>query len=247
MPGGRDAASALRGIASMATRRVLAALAGAYERHAGQQVAVESVGGVDAARRVRAGEPFDFVVLAQGAIDELAGSGHVIAASRVELAASSIALAVREGCVHPDVGSETALRQALLVARSIGWSTGPSGAQLVRLLERWGIAAQVAPRLVQAPPGVPVAALVARGEAELGFQQRSEIVGVAGVELVAPLPAALNLVTVFAGAVCRTAARPSAAAALLAFCAAPQADAQWRGAGMEPAREAAPPAAGDAG
>lgn len=186
---------------------------------------VESVGGVDAARRVRAAEAFDFVVLAADVIDQLIVSGDVDAHSRIDVARSSLALALRAGAPVPDVSTEAALREAVLRARGVGYSTGPSGAQVMRLFERWGIAAALAPRVVQAPPGVPVGTLVARGEVELGFQQRSELIDLPGVTCVTSLPAEVQAETVFSAGVCRTACHRDAASAFLAFVASPEADA----------------------
>lgn len=226
----------IAGISSMAMRHVLAELADAYERRSGHAVTVESVGGVDAVRRVEAGEAFDFVVLAGDAIDVLARSGRIDPESRSDLARSGIAIAVAAGAARPDIASEAAVREAVLAARSIGCSTGPSGTHLARLLERWGIAESITPRLVQARPGVPVGTLVARGEVALGFQQLSELMHLSGVDVVGLLPPEIRLVTVFAGAVCRASTRPGAAGALLAFMAAPEADAVKHRHGMEPAR-----------
>lgn len=229
------AGAPIAGISSMAVRRVLAELADAYSHATGQRVTIHSVGGVDAARRVREGEAFDFVVLASGAIDSLAAAGRVDPGSRVDVVRSGVAIAVAAGAHKPDVGSEAAVRDAVRAARSIGTSTGPSGAHLARLLERWGIAAVVAPRLVQPPPGVPVGALVARGEAELGFQQLSEMMDVPGIEIVGALPPEIQEVTVFAGAVCNASARREDAAAWLAFVASPGTAPAKRRHGMEPA------------
>jgi molybdate transport system substrate-binding protein len=131
----------ITGISSMATKAVLADLARAYEADADRRVAFTSVGGVDAARRVQAGEPFDVAVLARDAIDRLIAEGHLAAGSRVDLARSQVAIAVRAGAARPDITSEDALRRAVLAASSIGVSTGPSGAGLGRLFERWRIAA----------------------------------------------------------------------------------------------------------
>ena len=158
-------------ISSMATRQVLAELTRAYAAQAGCEVALESVGGVDAARRVQAGEAFDAVVLASDAIAKLVASGHVVAGSCVDLVRSPVAVAVRAGAPRPDVASEAALRQAVVAARSIGYSTGPSGTHLARLFERWGLAEILRDRIVMPPPGVPVGSLVAQGEIELGFEQ----------------------------------------------------------------------------
>jgi molybdate transport system substrate-binding protein len=227
--------AALTGISSMATRRVLGRLAAAYSAAGGIEVRFESVGGVDAARRIRAGEPFDLAVLASDAIDRLIAEGHLAAETRTDFARSSLAAAVRAGAARPDIGSEQALRAALLAARRIGYSTGPSGQALLRLLERWAIAAEVRPRLVQAPPGVPVAKLVADGEADLGFQQLSELLDEPGITVLGTLPESAAATTVFSAARCSASRQPEAVAGLLAFLRSPQAAQAKRLCGMEPA------------
>jgi molybdate transport system substrate-binding protein len=194
-----------------------------------------SVGGVEAARRINDGEPFDFVVLAADAIEQLASNGRVDPGNRPDLARSAVAIAVAAGATRPDVSSESALRDAVLRARSIGYSTGPSGAHLVRLFERWGIADAIAPRIVQASPGVPVGMLVARGDAELGFQQLSELMHLRGIDVIGLLPPEIQVATVFSAAVCTASNCPEAAKALLSFFASPEADATKRRHGMEPA------------
>jgi len=221
-------------LSSMATRQVLAELAAAFEQRTGCRVAVESVGGVDAARRVQAGERFDLVVLAADAIERLIAGGHLLAGSRVDLVRSPVALAVRAGAPQPDVRSEDALRRTVLAARSIGFSTGPSGTHLVALFERWGITAEIQGRIVQAPPGVPVGALVARGEVELGFQQLSELMHLDGVAVIGLLPGDSAFITTFSAARCPGPASADAAA-WLAFMTSPEVDAAKRRHGMEPA------------
>ena len=223
------------GISSMAMRDLLTELADAYEQQSRQRVSIVSVGGVEAARRIHDGEPFDFVVLAADAIEQLAAGGRVDAGSRTDLARCAIAMAVAAGATRPDVSTESATRDAVLRARRIGYSTGPSGAHLVRLFEGWGIAEAIAPRLVQAPPGVPVGALVARGDVELGFQQLSELMHLPGIDVIGPLPTEIQRVTVFSAAVCSASNHRAAAKALLAFLASPKADAAKRRHGMEPA------------
>jgi molybdate transport system substrate-binding protein len=223
------------GISSMAMRNVLTELANAYEQRSKQRVTVTAVGGVEAARRVNDGEQFDFVVLAADAIEQLAFDGRVDPGSRTDLARSGVAIAVAAGAPRPDVASEATLREAVLRARSIGYSTGPSGAHLARLFERWRIADAIASRLVQAPPGVPVGTLVARGDVDLGFQQLSELMHVPGVDVIAMLPPEIQVVTVFSAAVCTASNRHAAAHALLAFLASPEADSVKRCHGMEPA------------
>lgn len=225
----------IKGISSMATRQVLAELVELYGRQCADRVAIESVGGVDAAKRVQAGEVLDVVILASDAIAKLAASGHVVPASQVDLVHSGVAVAVRTGAPVPDISSEDAVRRAVLAARSLSYSTGPSGVALAKLFERWGIAQEIAPRIVQAPPGVPVGTLVARGEVELGFQQLSELLHVSGITLVGPLPPAIQITTTFSGAIAANARQPGAARALLAFMASPEAAAAKRRQGMEPA------------
>jgi molybdate transport system substrate-binding protein len=219
----------------MATKAVLAALARAYEASSGRGVAIESVGGVDAARRVDGGEVFDVVVLARDAIDKLLAAGHLVAASEVDLARSGVAVAVPAGAPRPDVASEEAVASAVLAARTIGISTGPSGVQLTKLFERWGIAEIVRGRIVKTPPGVPVGRLVARGDIALGFQQLSELVHLDGIDVVGPLPAEIQIVTTFSAAVGARARQPDAARALLAFMASTAAADAKRREGMEPA------------
>ena len=151
----------------MATRLLLGELTTAYAERSGQAIHIESVGGVDAARRVQAGEAFDIVILASDAIDKLITVGHLRADSKVDLVHSGVAVAVRAGTTPPDIISEDAVRQAVLAASTLSYSTGPSGVALAKLFERWGIAEQVQPRIVTAPPGVPVGSLVASGAVAL--------------------------------------------------------------------------------
>jgi molybdate transport system substrate-binding protein len=225
----------LTGISSMATRMLLAELADAYRQQGGTELSFESVGGVDAARRIESGEAFDVVVLAADAIDKLVASGRAVAGSRTDLVRCGVAVAVRAGAPRPDIGSEAALRQALLSARSVGYSTGPSGVALLRLFERWGIAEALRERIVQTPPGVPVGALVARGEVELGFQQRSELMHLAGIDLIGDMPADAQIVTTFSAALCTASSQVAAVRELLNYMQSPQTAALKRRQGMEPA------------
>jgi molybdate transport system substrate-binding protein len=225
----------LRGISSMATRQVLAELTAAFERQGGEPVVIESVGGVDAAKRVQGGEPFDVVVLASGSIDALIAGGALAAGSRVDLVRSGVAIAVRAGAPQPDVSTEDAVRQAVLDAPTVSYSTGPSGVHLARLFDTWGIAEQIKDRIVQAPPGVPVGTLVARGEVALGFQQLSELMHLDGIEVLGPLPPAIQITTTFSAGIGRHTARADAVRRLLDFMRSPAAAEAKRRHGMEPA------------
>lgn len=223
----------------MATRQLLAELGAAFEQRSGCAVAIEAVGGVDAAKRVAAGEAFDVVVLSVDAIDKLIAAGHLQAGSRVDLVRSSVGIAVRAGAPTPDIGSEDALKQAVRAARSIGYSTGPSGTALLALFERWGMGDELRERLQQARPGVPVGTLVAQGEVELGFQQLSELIHVDGITVLGVMPPELAFDTFFSAGLPIGLSGDSAQAtrvrALLDHMTSPDADAAKRRQGMEPA------------
>lgn len=219
----------------MATRQVLAELGAAYGRRSGCAIEVESVGGVDAARRVQAGEPFDVAFLASDAIDKLCAAGVVVPGSKVDLVLSPVAVAVQAGAPRPDIGSEDALRRAVLAAPSIGYSTGPSGVALMRLFERWGVAARLQGRVVQAPAGVPVGTLVARGDVALGFQQLSELMNLEGIDVIGSLPEPVQIVTTFSAGLCAGSPQGEAVRGMLAFMASAEAADAKRRHGMEPA------------
>jgi len=219
----------------MATRQVLAELAGAYRQRSGVDVAFESVGGVDAAKRVQAGESYDLAVLDADALDKLTATGRVVAGSQTGLVRSGVAIAVREDSARPDVSTEDALKRAVLAARTLGHSTGPSGTALLRLFERWGLLDALRPRIVQAPPGVPVGRLVADGEVELGFQQFSEMMNIPGIDVLGPMPPGCEIVSIFSAGLCAASTRPEAVRALIEFMHSPAADDAKRRHGMDPA------------
>jgi len=225
----------LRIISSMATRQLLADLVAQYHENHAQPIVSESVGGVDAAKRVHTGEAFDVVMLAAHAIEQLLAANKLVVGSRVDLVRSGVAVAVRAGAVRPDIASEEAVKQAILGARSISYSTGPSGVHLAQVFERWGIAEAIKARIKQAPPGVPVGSLVAAGEVELGFQQLSELMCLPGIQVLGPLPPAIQIITVFSAGVSVTSTQRDSARALLAFMGSTAADAAKRRNGMEPA------------
>lgn len=228
--------TALTLISSMATKALLADLTALYtQSHPDTTVTVTSVGGVDAARRVAAGEAFDIVALASDAIEKLASSGHAVGDSRVDMVHSAVAVAIPAGAPRPDLSTEAALRAAVLAAPTLGYSTGPSGVQLAKLFERWGIADAIRPRTVTPPPGVSVGSLVAKGEVALGFQQLSEMMGVAGIEVIGGLPEAVQIVTTFSAARATVSTQADAVQTFLNFVASERTAALKTQHGMSPA------------
>jgi molybdate transport system substrate-binding protein len=213
----------LRGISSMATKALLADLTQAYQAQTGVSVHIESVGGVDAAKRVQAGEAFDMVLLASDAIDKLMASGHVQTGSRSDWVRSPVAVAVQAGAYRPDLSNEAAVKAAVLASSTLSYSTGPSGVYLEKLFARWGIADEVKPRIVVPPPGTPVGALVASGQAALGFQQLSELIALSGIDVLGTLPADVAFITTFSSGIpaviANDAARVAAVQSFLQFLA----------------------------
>ena len=229
----------ITGLSSMATRLILGELARRFEAATGLAVDIASMGGVDAAKRVREGEATDVVILASGAMKQLEAEGHLVPGSVRGFTRSGMAIAIPAGAPRPDIGSEAAVREAVLGARKVGYSTGPSGDHLLKLCAGWGMDPHTDPRLLKAPPGVPVGSLVAKGEAELGFQQLSELIHVPGIEVIGPLPPEIQAVTVFAAGVARTSARPDDTRRLIDYLASPETAEVKREQGMEPADAAA--------
>jgi molybdate transport system substrate-binding protein len=207
-------------ISSMATRELLRELARRYESATGQAVVTEAAGGVDVAKRVERGDALEVVVLASDVIDRLIVQGKLRAGSRKDLVKSGAGVAVRAGAAKPDISTEDALRRAVLAAKSLSYSTGPSGTHLEKTFARWGVLEELRARIVVPKPGTPVARLVADGTAEIGFQQLSELMNVAGVEVLGPLPGPVQTVTIFSGGVAATSRRPEDARVLLEFLAA---------------------------
>jgi molybdate transport system substrate-binding protein len=223
--------------------RVYAELGPAFERATGHRLITTrgpSIGDSPEAipTRLARGEFADVVILDGASADELAKRGFVRADSKVDLALSQIGMVVRSGAALPNIGSVEAFRRTLLAAKSIGYSDSGSGTYLsTTLFAKLGVKDQVAgkSRKVRGPPsGEPVAAVVARGEVEIGFQQVSELLHVPGVTYVGPIPAELQPGFSFAGAITSAAREPDAARALLRFLASPQADSTILESGLTP-------------
>jgi molybdate transport system substrate-binding protein len=184
--------------------------------------------------RLKRGEPIDVVIMVGYALQKLMEDGKVVAGSRVDLAKSGIGAAVRAGAPHPDIHSVEALKQTLLAAKSIAYSDSASGVYIsTEMFKMMGIADQVAAKSHMIP-AIPVAGVVARGEAEIGFQQVSELKPVPGIDLLGPIPAEVQKYTVFSGGVVATSTQQPAAKALLTFLGSPAARAAITESGMEP-------------
>ncbi|MFF5701098.1 substrate-binding domain-containing protein [Streptomyces sp. NPDC012794] len=203
------------GLSSMATRLILAELSEQIRLAHGIPMRFESAGGVKIAQRVRQGADADVLVLADGAMVELAAEGHLLGDTVRPLWVSQVVAAVPEGTPVPALRSDSDLRAALLSAMRIAYSTGPSGAALLDLITRLDLAETLRDRLVQAPPGVPAGSLLASGTADLAFQQHSELMDLPGVVVVGPLPGAAEITSTFSGGVLAASTRPGRAREVL--------------------------------
>jgi molybdate transport system substrate-binding protein len=221
-------------IASAAIKEAYLELVPQFEKSTEHKVATTWAGTVDMMKRLQGGEVFDLVIMATPSIDELIKKGRIVAGSRVDLAKSGVGVAVRAGAPKPDVSSGEALKRAMLAAKSIAYSTGPSGVYLAGLFQRMGIADEIKSKVVLAPPGMPVGEMIARGDAEIGFQQVSELLPVAGIDYIGPLSADVQQVTVFAGGIHTEATQADAAKALVKFLISPQAAPVIKKKGLEP-------------
>jgi len=227
-------AAEIKVLASGATKEAYLELVPRFEKASGHKVVTTWAGTVDIKKRIAAGEVFDLIVVAGPEIDEFIKQGKMAAGSRVDLMKSGVGAAVRAGAPKPDISSAEALKKAVLAAKTVGYSTGPSGVYMDALFERMGIAAQIKPKLKQTPPGVLIGTIVASGEAEIGFQQVSELIHVSGIDFIGPLSADVQKITVFSSGIHAGAKEPDAAKALVKFITAPAAAPVIKKHGMEP-------------
>ncbi|OGQ82247.1 MAG: molybdenum ABC transporter substrate-binding protein [Deltaproteobacteria bacterium RIFCSPLOWO2_12_FULL_60_19] len=185
--------------------------------------------------RLQRGEPVDVVIVADAVLVELIRDGMVLAKSRTAVARSAIGMAVRAGAPMPDISSVEALKRTLLQAKSIAYSASVSGQYIsTELFQRLGIADQMARKSRRIEGGERVGAVIARGEAEIGFQQISELLPVPGVEYVGPLPPEVQRVSVFSAGVAVGAGDSDAAHALINFLTSPEAARAITKSGLEP-------------
>ena len=227
-------AAEIKVIASAAVKEVVLGLIPAFEKSRGQKVTTIWAGTEAITKRISGGEVVDVVLIAAPNIDQLISEGRLVAGSRADVAKSCIGVAVRAGLPKPDISSGEALKKAVLAAKSVAYSSGPSGYYLADLFKKMGIADQIKDKVKQTPSGVQVGEVVARGEADLGFQQVSELLHRKGIDYLGPLPAEIQHITVFSAGLHSAATAPDAAKALITFLTGPEAGPIIRKSGKEP-------------
>jgi molybdate transport system substrate-binding protein len=234
MIGATAQAAEVRLIGSAAVKEVVLDLVPAFEKASGHKVTAIWAGTEAITKRVSGGEVVDIVLIAASNVDRLIAEGKLVAGSRADVAKSGIGVAVRLGVPKPDISSGEAVKNAVLAAKSLAYSSGPSGFYLADLFKKMGIADQIKDKVKQTPSGVQVGEVIARGDADLGFQQVSELLHLKGIQYLGPLPADIQHITVFSAGLHRAAPEPDAAKALVKFLTAPEAGSIIRKTGMEP-------------
>ena len=210
-------------------------LAPAFEKASGHKVIVSFEAGPSLMNKINANAPADLVTHYPSAVDDLIKQGKVLAGTRTDFARGGIGLAVKTGAPKPDIGSAEAFKRAMLAAKSVAYSrAGASGVYMAKLMERLGIADEMRSK-TKLVDGVPVAEIVAKGEAELGLQQINVLLPIAGVDYVGPLPGDLQDFVEFAAGVLTVSKEPEAAKALARFMSSAEAVPLIKKSGMEPA------------
>jgi molybdate transport system substrate-binding protein len=204
-------------LSSIATREAYLELVPQFESATGHKVATTWAGTTAIMQRMAAGETYDLVMISSTELDELTRQGKIVSGSRVDLAKSGIGIAVKAGAKLPDVSSTEALRKALLAAKTVGYTSGPSGVHMGTLVEQMGIADAVKAKFRSVPSGGTIGTIVASGDCEIGFQQVSELVHIPGIDYIGPLPADVQRVTVFSCGRQTGAPQPDAAKELVNF------------------------------
>lgn len=227
----------LKIIAPNAVKEAVVAIGTSYSRNTGTVVSFTWTGSEAIAKRVGEGEVYDIVLTTSAGIDRLAGAGKLDAASKVSFSRSAVAAAIRSGLPRPDVSTVGGLKKAVLDAKSIAISSGPSGRYLEELFQKIGVSEQIKPKIKQPPSGTQIGEMLARGEADLGFQQVTELIHAKGFEYLGALPAEVQNYTVWSAAVHAQAGDAKAAGAFLKALAAPTAAPELRKTGLDPISE----------
>jgi molybdate transport system substrate-binding protein len=227
-------AAEIKVLSTQATEEAYRELVPQFEKASGHKVTTIFTGTLDANRRLAAGETYDLLIMSAPSIDEHIKAGRVVPGSRVDLAKSGVGVGVKAGAPKPDISTTEALKKTLLAAKSVGYSTGPSGNYMIGLFQRMGIADEIKGKLKQTPTGVFVGSIIASGDAEIGFQQVSELSHFGGVDYVGPLPADVQYFTTFSSGIMAATKEADAANALVKFITAPAAASAFTKRGMEP-------------
>jgi molybdate transport system substrate-binding protein len=231
---GAASAAEIKVLSTQATEEAYKELVPLFEKASGHKVTTVFTGTLDALKRLSNGEAYDLLIMARQQIDELSQSGKVVAGSRTDIAKSGVGAAVGKGKPKPDISTVDALKKTLLAAKSIGYSTGPSGIYVVTMFQKMGIADEIKSKLKQTPSGVFVGSIIASGEAEIGFQQVSELSFFPGIDYVGPIPADVQLITVFSAGIPAGSKEVEAAKALVSFAMAPAAAAIFKKHALDP-------------
>jgi molybdate transport system substrate-binding protein len=230
-------AAEIKVLASVALTAALNELAPQYERTTGNKLSLGYSLVADIRKRVLEGETADVIILSRPVMDELQKQDKLTQGSIADVAGIAVAVTTRAGAPKPDISTADALKRSLLAAKSVVYADpakgGLSGVYFARVLDRLGIADQMKPKTVLVP-GDQSAEIVAKGEAEIGVAQTSEIIPVAGAQLVGPLPGDLNLVTVFSAGLGAGTKAPDAATSYVKFVTGPAAAAVLKARGMDP-------------
>jgi len=221
-------------IASNAVKEPYLELIPEFEKATGHRVKIDWVGTDDALRRVGGGEVADIVIAPAYAIDTLIKQGRLAEGSRLDVAKSTIGVAIRPGAPRPDLSSGEGLKRSLLASKRIVISAGPSGKYLATLFQKMGIADQLKAKTTQLAPGESPGLSLARGEGDIGFTQVSELLAIKGIEYLGPVPADFQSVTIFSAGLGKGAPQADAAKALLKFVTAPHALPVLKRMGLEP-------------
>jgi molybdate transport system substrate-binding protein len=227
-------AAELKLLASAAIKDAYLELLPQFEKATGHKVTAAWSSTPDIQKRIAAGEAADLVILGNSGTEELIKQGKLIPGSRANFAKSGIGVAVRSGTPKPDISSADAVKKSVLAAKSVAYSAGASGIYIVSMFQKLGIGDAVKSKTAAVKPGEPVGEVVARGDAEIGFQQVSELVPVKGIEYLGPLPAEIQNITVFSGGIHSGTKEADATAALAKFLTAPAATPTITKHGLEP-------------
>ena len=209
-------------LSSNATKEAYTELFPQFEKASGHKIVITWAGTNDIKKKIAAGEVYDLIVIASPEMDAFIKDGKVVAGSKADLVKSAVGVGVKAGAPRPDFSTADALKKTLIAAKSVGYSQGPSGVYMASLFEKMGIADQVKAKAKVTQPGVPVATVIRSGEAEIGFQQVSELIHEQGIDFLGPLPAEIQRITTFSGGIHAQSKEQAPARALQSFLTAPE-------------------------